>query len=242
MGGTRERGLGMADSVTQRQQAAAEALSEIRAGMIVGLGTGRTAALFVRLLGAAVRSGLAVTGVASSERTAELARAEGIPLVSLDDAGAIDLVVDGADEIDPKLRMIKGGGGALLREKLLAVAARRMIVIAEEAKMVAMLGAYALPIEVVRFGTRTTCSAVERACASLGLTGSIAVREADGRPFVTDEGHHLLDASLGAIPDPEALAAALDAVTGVVEHGLFLVHASTVILGAAPGPRRYDRA
>jgi ribose 5-phosphate isomerase A len=210
----------------ERMAAATVALAEVTAGMTLGLGTGRSAERFVRLLGERVRAGLSVRGVATSERTAELARAAGVPLVTLAAGVAIDLAIDGADEVDRRLRLIKGGGGALLREKIVASAAERMIVIAEEAKLVDTLGAFPLPIEIVSFGLAATRAAVERAAARLGLTGTI-----EERPLTTDGGHRILDASFGKIDDPEGLAAALDGVTGVVEHGLFIDLASAVILG-----------
>lgn len=216
----------------QRIEAAVAALALVEDGMRLGLGTGRTASHFVRRLGAAVRAGLRVEAVPTSERTAELARAEGIPLVDLAAAGSLDLVVDGADEIDAELRLIKGGGGALLREKIVASAAERMVVVADERKVVGTLGAFPLPIEVVPFGVQGTRRRIEAATNALGLGGTISLRSAgDGRPFVTDGGHFILDCAFGRIPDPEALARTLDAITGVVEHGLFLGLASIVLVG-----------
>lgn len=207
----------------EREAAARQALGEVRPGMKLGLGTGRAARHFVRLLGAEARAGLRVTAVATSEETASLARAEGIALAPLDGATLeLDLAVDGADEIDPGLRLIKGGGGALLREKIVATAARAMIVIAERSKLVAALGAAPLPIEVVPFGLAATRRAIELAASRLGLAGALSLRGGEPAPFVTDGGHHIVDASFGAIADPERLAAALDTITGVVEHGLFL--------------------
>lgn len=216
----------------ERRRAAEVAVGEVRSGMRLGLGSGRTAEHFVRLLGARVRDGLDVAGVPTSERTAELARAEGIPLITLDgDVTTLDLTVDGADEIDPRLRLIKGGGGALLREKIVAAAAERMIVIADSAKLVAELGAFPLPIEVTAFGMTATRAAIERTAAALGLSGPIALRRtADGSTLVTDGGNQILDASFGRIPDPENLAAALNRIPGVVEHGLFVGLASQAIV------------
>lgn len=216
----------------ERRRAAAAAVGEVQPGMVVGLGTGRTAEHFVRLLAVRVRDGMAVTGVPTSERTAELARAEGIRLTTLDgDRTTLDLAVDGADEIDPKLRLIKGAGGALLREKIVAAAARRMIVVADAGKVVAELGRFPLPIEIAAFGAAATRGAIEQTAANLGLSGPVVLRKgADGRPFVTDGGNLILDASFGRIPDPDTLADALNRLPGVVEHGLFIGLATTAIV------------
>jgi ribose 5-phosphate isomerase A len=219
----------------QRIRAAEAAVAEVRSGMKLGLGTGRTADHFVRLLAGKVRQGLDVAGVPTSERTARLAMAEGVPLTTLDADPVLDLTIDGADEIDPALRLIKGGGGALLREKIVASASRRMIVVADAGKLVAVLGAFPLPIEVVPFGLGATRRAVEQAASRLGLAGPVALRMAGDKPFVTDGGHFILDASFGRIPDPEALAGALVAIPGVVEHGLFLALASSAIIGRPDG-------
>jgi ribose 5-phosphate isomerase A len=213
-----------------RRQAAEAALSAVVSGMKLGLGTGRTAEHFVRLLAAKVRGGLDVVGVPTSERTARLAEAEGIRLATLDQEPALDLTVDGADEIDPALRLIKGGGGALLREKIVASASARMIVVVDAAKMVAVLGAFPLPVEVVPFGLTATVRAIEKAAGALGLSGTIKLRADGSRPFLTDGGHHILDASFGRIDRPEALAEALARIPGVVEHGLFIGLASAAIV------------
>jgi ribose 5-phosphate isomerase A len=208
----------------ERRRAAEAAVAEVGPGMRVGLGTGRTAEHFVRLLAARVRDGLDVVGVPTSERTAQLARAEGIRLTTLDgDGTSLDLAVDGADEIDPRLRLIKGAGGALLREKIVAAASSRMIVVADSSKVVSTLGACPLPVEIATFGAGATSSAVERTASRLGLTGNIAVRSVDGGgPFLTDGGNHILDASFGQIDDPDTLADELNRIPGVVEHGLFI--------------------
>jgi ribose 5-phosphate isomerase A len=218
-----------------RLRAAEAALSVVEPGMKLGLGSGRTAEHFVRLLGARVRAGLEVTGVPTSERTAALAVSEGIALTTLDDHPALDLTIDGADEIDPERRLIKGGGGALLREKIVASASARMIVVVDEAKLVTTLGAFPLPIEVVTFGLAATLAAVEKTAGRLGLSGRIRLRTERDRPFLTDGGHVILDASFGRIPDPEALAAALNAIPGVVEHGLFIGLASAAIVARGEG-------
>jgi ribose 5-phosphate isomerase A len=217
-------------SDAQRRRAAEAALDVVEPGMKLGLGTGRTAEHFVRLLGEKVRAGLEVVGVPTSEKTAKLAAAEGIPLTTLDEHPALDLTVDGADEIDAQRRLIKGGGGALLREKIVAAASARMVVVVDEAKLVTVLGAFPLPVEFVPFGDRATILAIGKASSALGLEGQRRVRTDGDRPFVTDGGHIIVDASFGRIPDPQALATALAAIPGVVEHGLFIGLASAAIV------------
>jgi len=221
------------DADQLRRRAAAAALDAVRPGMKLGLGSGRTAEHFVRLLGEKVRGGLDVVGVPTSERTAGLAKAEGIRLTGLDQEPALDLTVDGADEVDAKRRLIKGGGGALLREKIVAAASARMIVVIDEAKLVETLGAFPLPIEVVPFGLAATLRRIERTASGLGLTGPLRLRTTGAETFVTDGGHNILDASFGRIPDPDALASALNGIPGVVEHGLFIGMASAVIVARA---------
>ncbi|PZO78396.1 MAG: ribose 5-phosphate isomerase A [Mesorhizobium amorphae] len=223
------------DARALKIEAARVALEEVEPGMKLGIGTGSTAEEFIRLLGARVSEGMAVTGVPTSERSAALCRALSIPLSTLDETPELDLAIDGADEFDPELSLIKGGGGALLREKIVAAASRRMVVIADASKRVDVLGRFPLPIEVNGFGLRATENAVRRASFELGLSGPIALRQKDGEPFQTDGGHLILDASFGRIPDPRALAAALNAIPGVVEHGLFLDMADSVILAAEGG-------
>lgn len=216
-------------------QAAERAMTFVRPGMRLGLGTGSTARHFVDLLGLSVRDGLDVVGVPTSEATYRQARALGVPLATLDEIPELDLTVDGADEIDVSLRLIKGGGGALLREKIVAAASRRMLVIADASKLVPQLGAFPLPVEVVPFGLAATRRRVERACAGLGLTGAIALRQRGDENFVTDGGHYILDCAFGVIPDPEALAGALAFIPGVVDHGLFLGMASAAIVAGPQG-------
>lgn len=221
----------------QLKRAAAErAVALVRDGMRVGLGTGSTAAHFVAALGDRVRAGLAVVGVPTSEATRAQAEGEGIALATLDDVPELDLTVDGADEIDGSLRLVKGGGGALLREKIVAAASRRMVVIADGSKRVERLGRFPLPIEVVPYGLEATRRAVAAAIGRAGCGGPLSLRTAaNGGPFVTDGGHVLLDADLGRIDEPEELASALAAVPGVVEHGLFLGLASGAILATEKG-------
>jgi ribose 5-phosphate isomerase A len=219
-----------------KRAAGSRAALLVEDGMRVGLGTGSTAAHFVAALGERVRSGLSVVGVPTSEATGAAARAEGIPLATLDDGGPLDLTVDGADELDDHLRLIKGGGGALLREKIVASASRRMVVIADGAKHVATLGRFPLPIELVPFGLGATLRLTEAALARAGCAGALRLRSAaNGLPFATDGGNRIVDADLGRIPDPEALAAELAAVPGIVEHGLFLALATGAVIAVPKG-------
>ena len=217
-----------------KQRAAAAALDFVEPGMKLGLGTGSTASRFVTLLGAKVAAGLQVIGVPTSEATRAQAESLGIPLTTLDETPELDLTVDGADEIDGALRLIKGGGGALLREKIVASSSRHMLVIAEASKRVARLGRFPLPLEVVPFGAAATIRKVERAVAALGLSGPLALRRQGDKAFVSDGGHYIFDCAFGAIPDPEALDRALADIPGVVECGLFIGLASAVVL-AGPG-------
>ncbi|MBA3517749.1 MAG: ribose-5-phosphate isomerase RpiA [Rhizobiales bacterium] len=228
----------MSDDLKRR--AAEAALAYVEDGMRLGLGTGSTTTHFVALLGRRVAEGLDVACVATSEATAQLARKAGIALTTLDDTPELDLTVDGADEIGPALALIKGGGGALLREKMVAYASNRMIVIADAGKQVVELGAFPVPIEVVGFGLTATALAVERAAIELGLSVALDLRERDGKPFATDGGHRILDASFGRIPDPEALAKRLAEIPGVVEHGLFLGFADLALVATRDGVAKIE--
>jgi ribose 5-phosphate isomerase A len=221
-----------------KRQAAARALDFVTSGMKLGLGTGSTAKHFVELLGERVRDGLDVIGVPTSETTRQDAIRCGIRLTTLDDVDRLDLTVDGADEVDPHLNLIKGGGGALLREKIVAAASDRMIVIADDSKWVETLGRFPLPIEVIPFGLGATRRAIEQAFATSGVSGQLGVRKGkDGHVFVTDGGHWIVDAHLGRIPDAPRLAQALSAIPGVVEHGLFIGLATTAMLAGSGGIR-----
>jgi ribose 5-phosphate isomerase A len=225
-----------------KRQAAARALEEVRDGMKLGLGTGSTAKHFVDLLGEKVRSGMKVVGVPTSEATRAQAEACGITLTTLDEVDHLDLTVDGADEVDPALNLIKGGGGALLREKIVAAASARMIVIADDSKWVDALGRFPLPIEVIPFGLAATRAAIARAFAEAGVAGEMALRTAkDGHVFVTDGGHWIVDAHLGRIGDAPRLAGLLSVIPGVVEHGLFIGLAGMVVLAGAQGIRVVER-
>ena len=206
--------------------------------MKLGLGTGSTAKHFVELLGERVRGGLEVVGVPTSEATRADALRCGIRLTTLDEVDRLDLTVDGADEVDPALNLIKGGGGALLREKIVAAASDRMIVIADDSKWVETLGRFPLPIEVVPFGLGATRRAIEKALADCGASGQLVLRKGkDGHAFVTDSGHWIVDAHLGRIPDAPRLAQSLSCIAGVAEHGLFIGIASLAMLAGPQGIR-----
>jgi ribose 5-phosphate isomerase A len=216
--------------------AAEEALNYIESGMKVGLGTGSTAAKFVDLLGARVKEGLEVVCVPTSEATRQQAAALAIPLTTLDETPFLDVTVDGADELDENLRLIKGGGGALLREKIVATSSDRMIVIADNSKLVSVLGRFPLPLEVIRFGLAATRNMVEAQARLVGCEGEITLRAGPGgQPFATDSGNLILDCAFGRIEDAEALDAALKMVPGVVENGLFLGIADVAIVAAPEG-------
>ncbi len=225
--------------------AANAALDFVKDGMIVGLGTGSTSASFVRQLGERVRQGLRVKGVPTSEATRTLAEQVGVPLLEASQVTSIDVDVDGADEVDPAFRLIKGAGGALLREKIVAAASKHMVVIADESKWVGTLGAFPLPVEVARFGFTLTQARVHEALRATGCAGDEVMLRTSGKanePVVTDGGNYILDAHARRIRDPEALAGALKGIAGVVEHGLFLGLAQTVILGKAKGAEVKARA
>ncbi len=230
------------ESAELKTEAARAALSEVESGMRLGIGTGSTAEAFVHLLAEKVRSGMEIIGVPTSERTAQLCEKLSIPLSDLERTPHLDLTVDGADEIDGSLALIKGGGGALLREKIVAAASDRMIVIADASKLVETLGQYPLPIEVNLFGLGATSRAIERAADELELTGPVSLRMTDGEAFVTDGGHYIMDASFGRIPDTRALSNALYAIPGVVEHGLFLGLASKAFVAGSEGINILERS
>jgi len=216
-----------------KREAALKALELVQPGMTLGLGTGSTAAHFVRGLGLRLKAGLRIAGaVATSEATADLARAYGVPLLEPGPETRFDLAVDGADEIDPALNLIKGGGGALLREKIVAAAAARFIVIADAGKRTPRLGRFPLPVEVTPFAWPLTARKVAEALRAAGCARDVlSLRYKDGSPFITDGGNHILDCQAALIPEPSALAALLDATPGVVEHGLFigLAHEAIVV-------------
>jgi ribose 5-phosphate isomerase A len=222
----------MIDAEGQKRAAGEAAALLVESGMVVGLGTGSTAAWFVRTLAARK---LDITCIATSTTTAELAAGLGMKLAELGDTREIDLTVDGADEIGPGLSLIKGGGAALLREKLVWEASKRCVVIADGAKRVETLGKYPLPIEVVAFGHRTTQLRICDALAEHEIGIAPRLRVKDGQPVRTDGGNLIYDAACGRIEEPAALAFALKSVTGVVDHGLFLDLAELALIGTADG-------
>ncbi len=219
----------------QKKLAGEAAAQLVENGMTVGLGTGSTAAWFVKALGA---RGLNLKCVATSKATAELAQSVGLKVIDLDKAGGIDITVDGADEIGPELALIKGGGAALLREKLVWEASIRCVVIADAAKEVKMLGKFALPIEVVAFGHTTTAERIHEALNWCEIAAEPKLRVKDGAPVKTDNGNYIYDAACKKIPDPALLAEALKSLTGVVEHGLFLGLADEALIGTDGGVER----
>ena len=216
-------------------EAARAALEHVESGMRLGIGTGSTAEEFVRLLSERCKGDFDIVGVPTSERTAALCRELGVALTTLDETPELDLTIDGADEIDGDLTLIKGGGGALLREKIVAAASSRMVVIADQSKLVAELGRFPLPIEVNQFGLRATQIAIGNAAANLGIEGPLVHRMVGEQPFVTDGGHFIIDASFGRIHDTRALSKALHEIPGVVEHGLFIGLASCAVIAGANG-------
>lgn len=224
--------------VAIKRLAAEKAIEFVEDGMRIGLGTGSTAEQFVELLAERVDEGLKIVGVPTSEATRLQADRLGIPLTTLEDEPFLDLTVDGADEVDDQLRLIKGGGGALLREKIVATSSERMIVIADESKSVATLGTFPLPLEVVQFGWNATRDMVEMMAADASCHGEIARRmKPDGTPFVTDNGNFILDCEFGSIPEPEALDDALKLIPGVVENGMFIGIADVAIFASEEGVR-----
>jgi ribose 5-phosphate isomerase A len=227
----------LTDAQNYKRQAAAHALTLVEPGMVLGLGTGSTATEFVRLLAERVkRENLKLHCVATSEATARLAMECGLEIADFNAIADVDLTVDGADEIDGKLNLIKGGGGALLREKIVAMASERVCIVADSSKRVAQLGAFPLPVEIVDFGLSATLSMIEAAAFDAECMGKIALRHSrDGQPFRTDGGHLIVDCAFGAIPDAELLADLLDIVPGVVEHGLFIGIADEAVLAGPAG-------
>jgi ribose 5-phosphate isomerase A len=214
----------------EKDAAAKASLRYVNDGDIVGLGTGSTAAFMVRALAEKVRAGLKIVGIPTSKRTGELAASLGIAVTTLDEYQDINVTIDGADEFDSQLRLIKGGGGALLREKIVASASRKLVIIADSSKQASKLGRIPLPVEVIPFAEKL----VARKIVAMGA--QVKLREyAYGNPFVTDEGHYILDCHFGEIDDPEKIGSELRFMPGIVEHGLFLNMASVVVVGKADG-------
>jgi ribose 5-phosphate isomerase A len=220
---------------TEKRAAARAAIGEVAEGMLVGLGSGSTVAFAIEALGERVAQGLRIKAAATSLRTAAAAAQAGIEIVPFETLAAVDLAIDGVDEIDPDLRAIKGAGGALLREKIVATAAKRMIAIADSSKPVARLGAARLPVEILPFAH----AFVARALAALGA--DVVLREQDGETVRTDQGNLILDCAFGTIVDPAALAATLSAIPGALGHGLFVEEIDALYLGGEAGVTRHER-
>lgn len=216
-----------------KQQAAIKAVEFVQPGMVVGLGTGSTAEHLIAALGRRVREGMSIRGVPTSHHTQELARRHGIPLIETDDAWSIDVAIDGADQVDPHLNVMKGGGGALLKEKIVAAAAARFIVMVDHSKCVPTLGnSFPLAIEVIPFGWGSTARHIER------LTGAkVILRERQGRVFTSESGHYILDVHIGSIEHPAQLETDLNRVPGIVETGLFVGRTALLIIGTPDGVR-----
>jgi ribose 5-phosphate isomerase A len=221
----------------QEKEAAARAsLRFVHDGDVVGLGTGSTAAYAVRFLAEKVQAGLKIRGIPTSVRTGEMARSAGIPLVTFDDVQQIDVTIDGADEFDPQLNLIKGGGGALLHEKIVAYASRKVVIITDSSKQSPVLGRFPLPVEVIPFAQPVILRKIE------ALGAQVKLRQLpDGSPFITDEHHHILDCRFGQIPDPPGLARTLAAMPGIVEHGLFIGLASVVLMAKGNQVQEFNR-
>jgi ribose 5-phosphate isomerase A len=210
----------------EKEEAARASVKLVRDGDIVGLGTGSTATYAVRFLGERVQAGLKIRGIPTSVHTQELAASLGIPLTTLDKFQEIDITIDGADEVDTGLRLIKGGGGALLREKIVASASKKLVIIADSSKQVPVLGKFPVPVEIIKFAEALVAKKIAALGAKVTVRGAAA-----GTPFITDEGNHILDCNFERIPDPPALACALENIPGVVEHGLFIGMASVALIG-----------
>lgn len=217
-----------AQAVPAKEAAGRRAAELVKDGMVVGLGTGSTAAYAIRTLGERIARGLKITAVSSSIASEVLARELSIPIRTFADVQTLDMTIDGADEVDPKLRLIKGGGGALVREKLVAAASSEMVVVVDNRKRVQTLGAFPLPVAIFPFAWQTTL-------ARLQAHGTAHLRERGGAPFITDDGLYIADLSIGPIADPEALAAALHSTPGVADVGLFLNLATRLVVGFDDG-------
>jgi ribose 5-phosphate isomerase A len=222
-------------SVLEKEAAARAALAEVKDGMRLGLGTGSTIAAFLPLLAERVRGGLEIQAVPTSNATQRLATSLGLRLTSLDEVAALDLAIDGADEIDPNLDLIKGGGGALVREKIVAASSRRLVIVADRSKQVATLGAFPLAVEIVPFGAGATLRKLAKLVSQMGRDGRVTLRRRDGEAVVSDNGNLLADCSFGTIRDPLAVARALADLPGVIDHGLFLGMADCAYLGTPQG-------
>ncbi len=209
----------------EKEAAARSSLRFVKDGQVVGLGTGSTAAYFIQLLGEKVKNGLQIRGIPSSNRSREQAASLGIPLTTLDECQQIDVTVDGADEVDPQLRLIKGGGGALLHEKIVASATKQLVIVVDASKRVPVLGKFPLPVEVVKFAKALVKKRIEALGAQVEMR-----HNPDGKPFLTDENNYILDCHFGQIRGADGLANKLSDMPGIVEHGLFIGMASVVLV------------
>ena len=218
--------------------AAQASLRFVKPGMVVGLGSGSTASLFIQMLGEQVKQGLDILGIASSDASEQLARSLGIPITDFDHHTTIDVAIDGADEVGPRMALIKGGGGKLLREKIVASAAKRFIIVADESKLVHQMGAFPLPVEVISMAVPLVTARLRE----IGFTPKIRQAKDGSGPYITDEGNILLDCSSAGIADPEETAAEIRAMVGVVEHGLFLGMAERVLIAGEDGVRELTAA
>ncbi|MEG9861959.1 MAG: ribose-5-phosphate isomerase RpiA [Parvularculales bacterium] len=227
----------MSEALSLKKKVAAHSMDLVEEGMVLGLGTGTTMRWFIEYLGEKVtKGGMKVQGVATSEGTAHLAEQAGIPLIAPEDMPSLDLAVDGTDEIDSDLRLIKGGGGALLREKIVANAALSFVVIADESKLVDRLGRFPLPVEVDRFCAVATARAIQICLKELNLPDKVALRKReDNRPYITDGGNHIYDCYVNEITSPASLAVSLDAIPGVLGHGLFIGMVAKAMIANAEG-------
>jgi len=210
---------------SEKERAARASLEYVHDGHIVGLGSGSTSTLAIRFLGERVRDGLSIRGIPSSVQSRDLALELGIPLTTFDEYQEIDVTIDGADEFDPNLNLIKGGGGAMLREKIVASASKQLVIVTDSSKQVPVLGRFPLPVEVIGFAEPL----VARKISDLGATVTRR-KDSSGKTYITDEGHHILDCRFSQIPDPSRLARTLSEMPGVVEHGLFVGMASVVLM------------
>ena len=220
----------------EKQAAARASLKYVRDGQIVGLGTGSTANFAIRMLGERVREGMKIRGIPSSIASRDLATQVGIPLITFDDAQQIDVTIDGADEFDPSLNLIKGGGGAMLREKIVAFASRQLVIVTDSSKQVPVLGKFPLPVEVITFAEQLIAKRISDLGAKV-----IQRQDKSGKAYVTDEGHHILDCHFGQIPNPVALARTLSDMPGIVEHGLFVGMTSVVVMAKSGSVEEFRR-